>query len=124
MTFTFAGIDHVQLAAPEGCEVEARDFFGSLLGWQELPKPEPLRARGGVWFQCGTHQVHIGVEKNFTPAAKAHPAFLVHDLQALREHLIQLGAHVIDDNARSEENIRRFYMNDPFGNRLEFMEWL
>jgi catechol 2,3-dioxygenase-like lactoylglutathione lyase family enzyme len=123
MSFTFVGIDHVQLAAPEGCEAEARSFFGEVLGWQELPKPEPLQARGGVWFQCGTHQVHIGVQKGFTPATKAHPAFHVHNIEALREHLLQRGVHVIDDDARSDENIQRFYLTDPFGNRLEFLEW-
>jgi Glyoxalase/Bleomycin resistance protein/Dioxygenase superfamily. len=122
MSFRFAGIDHVQLAAPAGCESKARAFFGGVLGWQELPKPEPLQARGGVWFQCGSHQVHIGVQKDFTPAAKAHPAFVVHNLEALREHVIQQGVSVIDDDARTDENIRRFFLNDPFGNRIEFLE--
>ncbi|PWW06556.1 glyoxalase/bleomycin resistance protein/dioxygenase superfamily protein [Paenibacillus cellulosilyticus] len=124
MSFTFAGIDHVQLAAPEGCEAEARVFFTGLLGWQVLPKPEPLQARGGVWFQCGSHQVHIGVQKDFTPATKAHPAFQVNNIEALREHVLQQGVQVIDDNARLDENIKRFYMTDPFGNRLEFLELL
>ncbi len=77
MNFSFYGIDHIQLAAPEGCEDEARNFFATLLGWTEIPKPENLRKRGGVWFQCGIHQVHIGVQKDFVPATKAHPAFQV-----------------------------------------------
>lgn len=124
MSFAFAGIDHVQLAAPEGCEVEARAFFSGVLGWQELPKPVPLQARGGVWFQCGEHQVHIGVQKDFTPATKAHPAFRVHNLDALRQHVIHRGVSVIDDDARAEEHIQRFYLNDPFGNRIEFLERL
>ncbi len=61
MAYTFLGIDHIQLAAPEGCEPQARSFFGELMGWTEVPKPEILKKRGGVWFQCGIHQVHIGV---------------------------------------------------------------
>lgn len=70
MTFTFEGIDHIQLAAPPGCEAESRKFFGDLLGWTEIPKPASLQPRGGVWFQCGIHQVHIGVQMDFRPAAK------------------------------------------------------
>lgn len=124
MSFNFSGIDHVQLAAPEGCESEARSFFGDILGWLEIPKPENLIKRGGVWFQCGTHQVHIGVQKDFVPATKAHPAFHVQNIDALREYLLQKGIQVIDDNARSDEGVKRFYLNDPFGNRLEFLEWL
>lgn len=123
MAFAYEGLDHVQLAAPENCEAEARAFFGELLGWDEIPKPEPLRARGGVWFQCGPHQVHIGVQKDFTPAKKAHPAFLVRNLAALRAHLLLHRIAVIDDEARAEEDIERIYVNDPFGNRIEFMEF-
>ncbi len=122
--FDYLGIDHVQLAAPPGCEEAARAFYGQTLGWKELPKPEPLQARGGAWFQCGAHQVHIGVQPDFVPATKAHPAFLVRNLDALRERLIRLGVAIVDDEARTEEGIARFYASDPFGNRLEFMERL
>jgi catechol 2,3-dioxygenase-like lactoylglutathione lyase family enzyme len=122
MTFEFSGIDHVQLAAPRGCEEKAREFYGGLLGWTEIPKPEELRKRGGVWFQCGKHQVHIGIEDNFQPAKKAHPAFQVTNLNALREYLIQQGISVKDDE--SLEGAIRFYIDDPFGNRLEFLEWI
>jgi catechol 2,3-dioxygenase-like lactoylglutathione lyase family enzyme len=124
MSFNFSGIDHVQLAAPEGCESKARSFFADLLGWVEIPKPENLRKRGGVWFQCGTHQVHIGVQKDFVPATKAHPAFHVKNIDSLREYLLEKSIQVIDDDARSDEGVKRFYLNDPFGNRLEFLEWL
>jgi catechol 2,3-dioxygenase-like lactoylglutathione lyase family enzyme len=124
MKFEFSGIDHVQLAAPEGCETEARRFFGELLGWTEIPKPENLRMRGGVWFQCGIHQVHIGVQKDFVPATKAHPAFRVQNIDALREYLLQNGVQVMEDDARADEGVKRFYVRDPFGNRLEFMEWI
>lgn len=124
MGYQFSGIDHVQLAAPEGCEAEARTFFTGILGWEELPKPDALRKRGGVWFRCGSHEVHIGVQSNFVPARKAHPAFTVVDLETLKQHLLRSGVQVIDDEARSEEGVLRFYVHDPFGNRLEFLEWL
>ncbi|WP_339310781.1 glyoxalase [Paenibacillus sp. FSL M7-0896] len=123
MTYNYYGLDHVQLAAPEGCEAEARRFFNGLLGWMEIPKPELLQKRGGVWFQCGTHQVHIGVQRDFVPAIKAHPAFHVQHLIELREHLLQNDIQVMDDEARADEGVKRFYVNDPFGNRLEFLEY-
>lgn len=124
MAYNYYGLDHVQLAAPEGCEAEARRFFNGLLGLAEIPKPELLQKRGGVWFQCGIHQVHIGVQRDFVPATKAHPAFHVQHLNELREHLLQNNIQVTDDEARADEGVRRFYINDPFGNRLEFLEWL
>lgn len=124
MNFSFHGIDHIQLAAPEGCEDEARNFFAKLLGWTEIPKPENLRKRGGVWFQCGIHQVHIGVQKDFVPATKAHPAFQVSQLDELQRYLMNHNIQTIPDDARDDEGVKRFYLNDPFGNRLEFIEWL
>lgn len=123
LTFLFTGIDHIQLAAPEGCEAEARSFFAGLLGWMEIPKPENLMQRGGVWFQCGNHQVHIGVQKDFIPAKKAHPAFHVQNIKALREYLLLKGIQVTEDDTRSDEGVERFFLNDPFGNRLEFLEY-
>ncbi len=123
MTFTFSGIDHVQLAAPEGCETEARNFFGGILGWSEIEKPESLKKRGGCWFQCGIHQLHIGVQNDFVPATKAHPAFHVANIGALRAHLLQNSVQILDDDARRDEGVERLYLNDPFGNRLEFLEW-
>ncbi|MBD8838058.1 glyoxalase [Paenibacillus sp. CFBP 13594] len=124
MAYNIIGLDHIQLAAPEGCEAEACHFFNNLLGWTEIPKPEILRKRGGVWFECGRHQVHIGVQKDFIPATKAHPAFHVQHLDQLRDHLIYNQIHIVDDEARADEGVRRFYINDPFGNRLEFLEWV
>ncbi len=121
--FTFEGIDHIQLAAPEGCEKAARTFYAELLGWKEIPKPEVLKQRGGVWFQCGLHQVHLGVQRDFVPATKAHPAFLVHNIQALKVHLLQNKVEIIDDDARNDEGVVRFFIKDPFGNRIEFLEW-
>jgi catechol 2,3-dioxygenase-like lactoylglutathione lyase family enzyme len=110
------------LAAPPGCEAEARRFYSGLLGWAEIPKPESLRKRGGAWFQCGTHQIHIGVQNDFVPATKAHPAFYVQNIEDLRAYLIKHNQQIIDDDARADEGVIRFYMNDPFGNRLEFLE--
>ena len=114
------GLVHVQLAAPPGSEEQARRFFGELLGMEELPKPEALRSRGGVWFRCGVHQLHIGIEKDFKPNRKAHPAFAVRDLAALRARLLKAGIETIEDEALPQAE--RFYASDPFGNRLEFLE--
>ena len=113
-------IDHIQLAAPEGCEAAAREFYGEILGLNELEKPPALRARGGCWFQCGSHQLHVGVEREFRPAKKAHPAFAVRDLNNLRESLSAHGIRVIDDEAIP--GTQRFYAEDPWGNRLEFFQ--
>jgi catechol 2,3-dioxygenase-like lactoylglutathione lyase family enzyme len=113
-------IDHIQLAAPKGCEAMAREFYGTLLGLREIGKPASLISRGGCWFQCGDQQLHIGVESDFRPAKKAHPAFLVAELDKLRENLIAHGVKLTDDD--SLPGARRFYAEDPWGNRLEFLE--
>ncbi|HTW24315.1 MAG TPA: VOC family protein [Candidatus Baltobacteraceae bacterium] len=114
-------IDHIQIAAPAGCEDVAREFYGGILGMTEIEKPEALRPRGGCWFQCGDRQLHIGVEANFRPAKKAHPAFAVADFDALRETLAARGPVLNDE---SIPGTRRFYADDPWGNRLEFVEML
>lgn len=117
---TARGIHHIQLAMPEGGEDAARRFYGGLLGLTELPKPPRLAARGGVWFRLGAQELHLGVESNFAPARKAHPALHWSGLAALREELREGGVLV-----REEEPLpgfRRFYADDPFGNRLEFLE--
>jgi catechol 2,3-dioxygenase-like lactoylglutathione lyase family enzyme len=113
-------IDHIQISAPEGCESAARDFYGSLLGLKEIEKPPVLRARGGCWFECGSQQLHIGVERPFQPAKKAHPAFSVFKLDELRKSLEEHGVPLIDDD--NLPGTRRFYAQDPWGNRLEFLE--
>ena len=115
-----ARIDHIQIAAPQGCEPAARDFYGSVLGMKEIENPPVLRARGGCWFECDSQQVHIGVERDFQPARKAHPAFAVPDLDELRGTLKARGAKVVDDD--NLPGARRFYAEDPWGNRLEFVE--
>jgi catechol 2,3-dioxygenase-like lactoylglutathione lyase family enzyme len=113
-------LDHLQMAAPQGCEQAAREFFGAILGLQEIEKPEPLRARGGCWFQCGSQQLHLGVERDFRPAKKAHPAFVVPDLDELRQELLARGISVQQDDR--VPGVRRFFAEDPWGNRLEFIE--
>ena len=116
------GLDHVQLAAPAGCEEEARRFFGGLLGLRELEKPPALAARGGAWFACGTQAIHVGVEAEFAPARKAHPAFALEsaaEVGALASRLAEAGAEVRFDDELP--GYRRFYASDPWGNRLEFL---
>jgi catechol 2,3-dioxygenase-like lactoylglutathione lyase family enzyme len=113
-------IDHVQVAAPPGCEDDARRFYGALIGFEEIEKPEALRPRGGVWFRVGPQELHVGVEEPFTPATKAHPAFRVDDLDALRARLEHAGVPISDDDG-AILNVRRFHAADPFGNRLEFL---
>jgi catechol 2,3-dioxygenase-like lactoylglutathione lyase family enzyme len=110
----------VQIAAPPGCEREAQRFFGDVLGLTEVSKPEPLAARGGAWFQVGPQQLHIGVEQDFMPARKAHPAFVVDDVDEFAARLESAGV-----DARWDEElpgVRRFYAEDPWGNRLEFLQ--
>ncbi len=89
---------------------------------KEIEKPPVLRVRGGCWFECGSQQLHIGVEQDFQPARKAHPAFAVHDLDGLRGTLKARGVKVIEDD--DLPGTRRFYAEDPWGNRLEFVEVL
>ena len=115
------GLDHVQIAAPVGCEAEARRFFGELLGLPEVPKPEALRGRGGIWFRVGEQQLHVGVEEPFSPALKAHPALRVARgrLDPLADRLRGNGANVLWDDTLSQT--RRFYTEDPWGNRVELI---
>jgi catechol 2,3-dioxygenase-like lactoylglutathione lyase family enzyme len=115
------GLDHVQVAAPAGSEDAARRFYGELLGLPELPKPAALQARGGVWFACGAHQLHVGIAEPFAPAAKAHPALAVHalDLDRLAERLAGAGCPVQWDDGIP--GTRRFYTADPWGNRIELV---
>jgi catechol 2,3-dioxygenase-like lactoylglutathione lyase family enzyme len=117
---TVTGIDHVQVAAPAGSEAEARAFYGDLLGMDELPKPEALLARGGCWFAAGVQELHVGIEDPFKAARKAHPSFLVTDLDDVAERLSAAGFAVAYDDLIP--GTRRFETADPFGNRLEFRQ--
>jgi catechol 2,3-dioxygenase-like lactoylglutathione lyase family enzyme len=120
MTTGALRIDHLQIAAPAGCEEAAREFYGTTLGMAEIEKPIELRARGGCWFQCGDLQFHVGVENNFQAAKKAHPAFACANLDGLRAVFRARGVIVVDDDALPAT--KRFYANDPWGNRLEFVQ--
>lgn len=121
MTYHIEAIDHIQLAAPKGSEEEARAFFTGILGLEEIEKPPLLRKRGGVWFKFGHYQIHIGIEEPFIPAKKAHPAFRIKDIEALKSHLRDNDyPFVADDNL---PGANRIYVDDPFGNRMEMLEW-
>lgn len=113
-------IDHVQLAMPTGREEDARKFYTELLGIPERPKPEHLAKRGGCWFERGDLKLHLGVEANFHPARKAHPALLVDDLPGLVSRLQRANIPTRDDEPL--EGYLRVYVDDPFGNRIELME--
>ncbi len=113
-------LDHVQIAMPRDGEDEARRFYGEALGLPELPKPANLARRGGLWFAIGGRQLHLGVEEGFRPARKAHPAFRVAGLAAFRARIVAAGHAPVDDEPLPGYD--RFYLSDPFGNRLEFLE--
>jgi catechol 2,3-dioxygenase-like lactoylglutathione lyase family enzyme len=117
---TVGAILHVQIAIPEGGEETARAFYGGLLGLNEIEKPSVLRARGGIWFRTGAQELHLGIDAEFRPARKAHPAFAVDHLERLRRRLQQHGIAIHDDATLPDR--ARFYCDDPFGNRLEFIQ--
>lgn len=114
------GIHHVQLAMPAGAEMEAIAFYEGVLGLTQVPKPAHLAARGGCWFESGEIRVHLGVEVEFRPARKAHPALLVDDLRALVERLEKAEVEIVRDQPLP--GFDRIYVSDPFGNRLELLE--
>lgn len=113
-------VEHVQLAMPPGQEAAARDFYSDLLGIPEVKKPKNLAQKGGCWFERDALKVHLGVEQDFRPAKKAHPAFLVTGLFELVVKLQQAGYQVVDDEPLAGFNRR--YVSDPFGNRIELLE--
>lgn len=120
MGHQLVALDHVQLAMPRGREADARAFYQSVLGLEERPKPPVLAARGGCWFSNGRVALHLGVDDDFRPARKAHPAVVVQDLDALCRSLEAAGHDVrFDDEV---PGARRCYVDDPFGNRIELIE--
>jgi len=121
MTIFLKGIDHIQIAAPPGSEDAARKFYGELLGMEEIPKPVNLKARGGCWFQCGLQEVHIGIQKGFTPAKKAHPGFTVNALDQLRLRLEE--ADYVSSEEPPIEGRARFFTHESSGNRIEFLPY-
>lgn len=115
-----AAIDHVQVAMPAGREDDARRFYQDLLGLPEVAKPPHLAARGGSWFESATAKVHLGVEEDFRPARKAHPALRIDGLRPLVDRLLAAGVAVVDDEPLPGHD--RVYVDDPFGNRIELLE--
>ena len=113
-------LHHVQLAIPPGSEDECRKFYCTLLGWKELPKPAQLAARGGLWLSAGEVELHLGVEQDFRPARKAHPAFLVAGIEKIAASLEDLEFEISWDD--SIPAFKRFFVFDAVGNRLEFMQ--
>lgn len=114
------GVEHVQLAMPDGGEPVARKFYRDLLGLREVPKPAELQGRGGAWFESSHIKIHLGIEKDFRPAKKAHPALLVSGIEQLQQTL-KNEAVTIEDGEQIE-GYTRFFAFDPFGNRIEFLE--
>jgi catechol 2,3-dioxygenase-like lactoylglutathione lyase family enzyme len=118
-----AGIDHVQVAAPPGCEEAAAEFYGGLLEMPQVAKPEALAGRGGGGVRAGAHELHVGVEQqHFAPAGKAHPALAVESVARLHELADRLTA--AGHSLRWDEEldgVERFFVRDPFGNRLELL---
>lgn len=113
-------LHHIQLAMPEGAEDQARAFYQGILGIPEVVKPENLQSRGGVWFEFQAIRVHLGVEKEFRAAKKAHPAFLVRSLADLVNRLTQAGFSIVKDEPL--QGFDRVYVYDPFGNRIELLQ--
>jgi catechol 2,3-dioxygenase-like lactoylglutathione lyase family enzyme len=120
VVFKVTGLDHVQLAMPAGEEDRAEAFYAGLLGLARQPKPQPLAARGGCWFSNGSVTIHLGVEDGFRPARKAHPAIVVDDLDDLVNALGAAGLAVRPDEELP--GVRRSYVDDPFGNRIELID--
>ena len=120
---TILSIDHVQIAMPAGEEDKARLFYIAQLGFMEIPKPPDLAKRGGAWFQAGSVQLHLGVEADFRPARKAHPAFIVDDLDTLIAN-VQSAGYETDTSQPPLDGYKRAHVFDPFGNRIELMEKL
>ncbi len=119
-SFPFTAIDHVQLAMPTGREDKAREFYRDLLEMVEIPKPPELTKRGGVWFASGSVEIHLGVDTDFRPAKRAHPALRCADFRRLTDHLQQAGVEIVQDG--SIPGVVRCHIHDPFGNRIELIE--
>ena len=119
MKLNIKRLDHVQVCVPRGAEARAREFYGGLLGLEEIEKPEVLRKNGGMWYNVADIQLHVGVEETVAPS-KRHPAFEVEGLAGVRAYLEQNGVRTKDEP--SLPGVSRFSFFDPFGNRIELME--
>ncbi|HEX8502244.1 MAG TPA: VOC family protein [Pyrinomonadaceae bacterium] len=120
MKVNFKRLDHVQVCVPRGAEARAREFYGGLLGLEELEKPEALRANGGMWYGVADIQLHVGVEDAVAPS-KRHPGFEVEDAKGVRAYLERSGVRTKDE-PDIPGVVHRFSLFDPFGNRIEFLE--
>ena len=120
MGFAIIGLDHVQLAMPPGRESEAEAFYAGVLGFVRMAKPEPMAGRGGAWFTSGPVALHLGVEADFRPARKAHPALVVRDLAGLVAAAAAAGIEVRPNPDQPEG--AGYYIDDPFGNRIELID--
>ncbi len=121
MKINFINVDHVQLTVPKDSEGIARKFYGGVLGLEEIEKPDSLKSSGGVWFKIAEAELHLGIEENRN-STKAHPAFSVLNLNSVRVHLIQNGVDIKDETPIPGR--KRFSFRDPFGNRIELLEYL
>ena len=120
MKINIRRLNHVQICVPFGAEDRAREFYGGLLGLEELEKPEVLKKNGGLWFQVADIQLHVGVEDMGEGASKRHPAFEVENLKDIRSYFEQSGVRIKDEP--SVPGFERFSFFDPFGNRIELLE--
>lgn len=119
MRIKFNRLDHVQVCIPRGAETQAREFYGGLLGLEEIEKPEAVRKNGGMWYSVADVQLHVGVEDSVAPS-KRHPAFEVENVEGVRVFLEQSGVRTKDEE--SIPGMLRFSFFDPFGNRIELLE--
>jgi catechol 2,3-dioxygenase-like lactoylglutathione lyase family enzyme len=117
---TILGLDHVQVAIPPDSDDTARAFYSGVLGLEEIPKPEPLRATGALWLRVGSAELHLGIQPDFHPARKAHPAIRVADVDGMAARCAAAG-YAVDWDDRYP-GVRRFYVHDPFGNRIEILQ--
>ncbi|MDM5294386.1 glyoxalase [Peribacillus simplex] len=122
MGFIFKAIDHFQLASPKNTEDQSRKFFNEILMFREVDKPASLKSSGGVWFESGSIKIHVGTEDQFIPARKAHPALEVENLRDFKQYLITNRVSFTEDKRLPGAN--RIYISDPFGNRIEILEWI
>jgi predicted enzyme related to lactoylglutathione lyase len=113
-------IDHVQIAIPAASESRARAFYSGILGFTEIEKPVQMAERKSIWFAAGAVNLHLGIEPDFTPAKRAHPAFVVEGLDGILAACDHAGIMTKPDT--SFNGFRRVHVFDPFGNRLELME--
>ncbi|MCY7363336.1 MAG: glyoxalase [Ignavibacteria bacterium] len=119
MKINIIKIDHIQICIPIGKEDEARKFYSEILSLIEIEKPEALKQNGGLWYEAGSIQLHIGVD-NEVNNSKRHPAFEVEDLDIVREYLISKNIKIKEEI--KIPGIKRFSFKDPFENRIEFLE--